>query len=83
LTQLFQDETLNKLALRDAAIALANKLKLKHAADYIDALIVVIPSHVTEIEKIPANVRTALVSFLKDGAVRALDLYDGSKNTVE
>ena len=79
LIELIQDETLNKQALRDAAVALANKLKLKNAATYIDALIVVIPSHVKEIDKIPEDVRTALVSFLRDGAVRSLDLYDFKK----
>lgn len=79
LIMLIQDETLDKAALHDAAIALANKLGLKNAAAYIDALLAVIPSHVKEIDKIPADVRTALVSFLKDGALRAMDLYDPAK----
>ena len=79
LILLIQDETLDKAALHDAAIALANKIGLKNAAAYIDALIAVIPSRVEEVNKIPADVRTALVSFLKDGALRAMDLYDPAK----
>ncbi len=75
LILLIKQGDLDKTALRTAALALAEKLKIKGAADYIDALLAVIPSHVKWNEKIPEPYRTALVSFLQDGAIRALDLY--------
>jgi hypothetical protein len=75
LSEIIGKGDLDKTALRDAALALATKCKIKGAAEYIDALLVVIPSHVKWNEKIPEQYRTALVSFLNDGAIRALDLY--------
>lgn len=48
-------------------------------ADYVDALFSVVPSEVSFNEKIPENVRTGLVSFLKDGAGRAAELYREDK----
>jgi hypothetical protein len=44
-------------------------------SDYVDALIAVVPSSVSWNEKIPANIRTGLVSFLKDGALHGASLY--------
>lgn len=79
LAELVGKGDVDKQALHDAAIALANKLKIKGAADYIDALLVVIPSHVKWNEKIPEQYRTALVSFLNDGAIRAVELYKPGK----
>lgn len=83
LITLVQDETLDKMALRDAIFALATKLKLKNMSSYIDALIAVIPSHVSVVDKIPPDVRTALVSFLKDGALKGLDFYDPKRPPVK
>jgi hypothetical protein len=76
LIQLFDEGTLNKVMLREAAARLANELELGTVADYIDAFIIVIPNEIGEIDNIPQTVRNALVSFLRDGAKRALILYD-------
>lgn len=43
--------------------------------DYIDALFVVVPNSVDMNEEIPPDVREGLLSFLRDGAVRAIGLY--------
>jgi len=43
--------------------------------DYIDALFVVIPNRVGLNDQIPDNVKTGLLSFLRDGAVYAIGLY--------
>jgi hypothetical protein len=79
LIQLIEKGDINKAALRTAALDLAKKLKLTGVADYIDALLAVVPGHVEEYQKIPPEVRTAIVSFLRDGAVHALDLYKADK----
>jgi hypothetical protein len=79
LVQLIEKGDLDKVALRQACLDTAAKLKLTGVADYIDALMVVVPGKIGEYEKIPVEYREALVSFLRDGATRALDLYKADK----
>ena len=77
------ETTLSKEALKSAAFKIATKVKLEDASDYIDALISVVPSKIKGGEKIPDEYKDALLSFLKDGALRAMELYDVSKKPVE
>lgn len=79
LTELIEKGELSKIALRQACLDLAVKLKITGAANYIDALMIVIPSRIAEYQEIPKDIRIALVSFLRDGATRALDLYKTDK----
>jgi len=79
LIKLVDAGDIDKVALRQACLDIAARLKLTGIADYIDALMVVIPGKIGEYEKIPLPVREALVSFLRDGATRALDLYKADK----
>lgn len=79
LIELLESGTINKAALRSAALKLASEMKLSGAVGYIDALMAVIPGRISQYEKIPSEYRDALISFLRDGAVRALDLYDPEK----
>jgi len=75
LAELVQSGDINKALLREKAYELALKYELNGAADYIDTLLAVIPSSVGEVNFLPAKYKDAIVSFLKDGAVRAMDLY--------
>lgn len=75
LAELIDEGTLNKAGVREAAFDAANAVGLTGAADYIDALLAVVPVEYSEYERIPEKYRRALVSFLRDGAVRAVDLY--------
>lgn len=79
LIQLIEKGDIDKVALRQACLDTAAKLKLTGVADYIDALMVVVPGRIGDYEKIPLKYREALVSFLRDGATHALDLYKADK----
>jgi hypothetical protein len=79
LIPLIEKGDIDKVALRQGCLDIAAKLKLTGVADYIDALMIVIPGKIGEYEKIPVEYREALVSFLRDGATHALDLYKADK----
>ena len=79
LIKLIEKGGIEKVALRQACLDIAAKLKLTGISDYIDALMVVIPGKIGEYEKIPLQYREAIVSFLRDGATHALDLYKPGK----
>ena len=83
LTELIEKGDIDKVALRQGCLDIAAKLKLTGVADYIDALMIVVPGRIGEYEKIPLQYREALVSFLRDGATRALDLYKADKKPAE
>ena len=70
---------IDKYTLRTACYSIAKKLKLTNIGSYIDALMLVIPGEIAEYQKIPEQYRTAILSFLDDGAIRALDLYKAEK----
>jgi len=75
LVKLFEVAKLDKATFRMAAHSTAKRVGLTDAADYIDVLVSIVPSDVGEIEQIPLKYRKALLSFLQDGALRALALY--------
>jgi len=79
IAKLLEDGTLSKATLRTGCQSIATKLKLTGVADYIDALMVIVPSKVAEYQQIPPEYRAAILSFLNDGAIRALDLYKADK----
>lgn len=78
LAELVQGD-LSKAILREEAFRLADKFGLTGAADYIDALLSIVPSEISAVEKIPEKYHHALSSFLRDGAIRAMDIYDFSR----
>ena len=82
LTKFVEKGDIDKTALRQACLSIADKLKLTGVAEYIDALMIIIPGEIGEYQKIPEKYRIALVSFLRDGATRALDLYKADEKPV-
>lgn len=82
LTRFVEKGDVDKIALRQACLSIAEKLKLTGVAEYVDALMIVIPGEIGEYQKIPEKYRKALVSFLRDGATRALDLYKADEKPV-
>lgn len=66
---------INKDALRVFAYEMAGKVDIPNINGYVEALMAVIPGSVDEYTIIPVEYRDLVVSFLRDGAQRALDLY--------
>jgi hypothetical protein len=73
LIDLIEKGQLNKNLLQIEANALAVKYGIPSA--YVSALVAVIPNDVGVNDLIPDKWKTALLSFLRDGAMRAADLY--------
>ena len=64
---------ISKNILQTSANALAVKYGIPSA--YVSALVAVVPNDVGVDELIPDKWKTPLLSFLRDGAIRAADLY--------
>ena len=64
-----------KAALRDAVYAAIPDGQQAAFRPYVDSLLLVIPSQIQANQQIPLDVRIALISFLRDGALRASELY--------
>jgi len=79
LIELLESGTIDKATLRSAALRLASEMGLTGAVGYVDALMAIVPGHISQYQKIPQKYRDALLSFMRDGAVRALDLYNPDK----
>jgi hypothetical protein len=80
LIEFLESGSLNKSSISDAAYRIAQDVGLRDASDYISMLLSVIPKKINNHEQIPEEVRDVLLSFLRDGAIRASELYDNSKN---
>jgi len=70
-----EEGKLTKVLLKDKCYELLKKHDRLQYADYLDALFAVIPSDVGYNQELPPEVRTALISFLKDGALHGSGLY--------
>ena len=67
--------TFTKLVFREKCYDLLEKHDRLKYVDYLDALFALIPSQVGYHDQIPPDIKEALISFLKDGALHSSALY--------
>jgi hypothetical protein len=75
-----EDGAITKSLLREGvANLLATKFNRPEYVNYSDSIFLFIPSQIDANQKIPADIRKAILSFLKDGALHGAALYDPSR----
>jgi len=77
LVKFLEDGKITKSILRDGVNKLlTTTFKSPQYSSYVDGVFLLIPSDIDANEKIPENIRQLIISFVKDGAVHAANLYD-------